>query len=130
INLYNKRLERLNSSTAVNSAAKKAKVEDDLEKLYKQLKELIDLVIRTTDDFYRTVVFSKAYNILVPANSSNSNSATRALTDAVMPIAIADALIFVIYFAVAFILSCIEEYAKVDHDKKKKKEKEPEAAAN
>ncbi|MBP0978251.1 MAG: lipopolysaccharide biosynthesis protein [Oscillospiraceae bacterium] len=130
INLYNKRIERLNSSTAVNSAAKKAKVEDDLEKLDKQLKELIDLVNRTTDDFYRTVVFSKAYNILVPANSSNSNSATRALTDAVMPIAIADAIIFVIYFAVAFVLSCIEEYAKEDHEKKNKKEKEPEAAAN
>ena len=46
-----------------------------------------------------------------------------------MPIVIADALIFVIYFAVAFILSCIEEYAK-SHNEKKEKEPENAAAAN
>lgn len=129
INLYNKRIERLNASTTVNSAAKKAKVEADLEKLYKQIVELTDLVNRTTDDFYRTVVFSKAYNILVPANSSYSNAAQHAIKDAIMPIVIADALIFVIYFAVAFILSCIEEYAK-SHNEKKENEPENAAAAN
>ncbi len=117
INLYNKRIERLNASTTVNSTSKKEKVEKDLAKLNEEIDELINLVNMTTDDFYKTVVFSKAYNILVPANSSFSNATKHALNDAVMPIAIADALLFVIYFAAAVILSCIEEYTKSHENK-------------
>ena len=128
INLYNKRIERLNASTTVNSAAKKAKVEEELEKLNSQIEKLIDLVNKTTDDYYETVVFSKAYNILVPANSSYENATRNALKDATMPIIIADAIIFVIYFAVAVILSCVEEYAKTHEEKKKKDEENAEPA--
>jgi len=125
IDRYKKRIERLNSSTSVSSSAKKERVESDLAKLNQEVEELITLVNKTTDDFYKTVVFSKAYNILVPANSSFSNATKHALNDAITPIAIADALIFVIYFAAAVILSCVEEYIK-NHSEE---EKEPQEAA-
>ena len=128
ISLYNKRIERLNSSTSVNSSAKKAKVEEDLEKLNSQIENLIDLVNKTTDDYYETVVFSKAYNILVPANSTYGSATRNAIKDAAMPIVIADAIIFVIYFAIAVILSCIEEYAKTHESENKKKEEEVASA--
>lgn len=45
-----------------------------------------------------------------------------------MPIVIADAIIFVIYFAIAVILSCIEEYAKTHESENKKKEEEVASA--
>lgn len=126
INMYNQRIERVKNSTAVNSQAKMAKVEEDLENLKKQIKDITELVNETTDDFYRTVIFSKAYNILVPANSSYSNATQSAIKDAVMPMAIADALIFVIYFAVSVILSCVEEYTRA-HSEEKEKKTEPAA---
>lgn len=127
ISLFNKRIERLNSSTSVNSSAKKARVEEDLKKLNDQVENLIDLVNNTTDDFYKTVVFSKAYNILVPANSSYGNATKHALNDALIPIVIADAIIFIFYFAVAVILSCVEEYNKA-HEEEENKKAEPAEA--
>ncbi|MCQ2465124.1 MAG: hypothetical protein MJ095_06035 [Oscillospiraceae bacterium] len=122
ISLYSKRIERLNSSTTVNSEAKKARVEEDLSKINDQIDKLYKLVNSTTDDFYKTVVFSEAYNILVPANSSYGNVTKHALNDAVMPIVIVDAILFVLYFAVAVVLSCVEEYTKT-HEEENIKEK-------
>lgn len=119
INRYNQRIERLSSSTSVNSSVKRAKVEEELSLLYKHTDELVDLVNRTTEDFYKTVVFSKSYNILVPANSSYSNTTKNVIKDALIPVVAADALIFLIYFAVSVILSCIEEYNKSREDEEK-----------
>lgn len=129
INLYNKRIERLTASTAINSATMKAKVEEDLSKLNSQVNILIDVVNRTADDYYKTVVFSKAYNILVPANASFGSVAKQAVSDSMMTIIILDALIFVIYFAAAVIVSCMQEYKKAhaaegtDADKEETEEK-------
>lgn len=112
INLYNKRIERLTASTMINSASKKAKVEEGLSVLNDKVNELIEAVNVTTDEFYRTVVYSKAYNILVPANASLGSVAMNAVKDSLLPVVILDALIFVIYFAAAVIISCMEEYRR------------------
>lgn len=113
ITLYNKRIERLNSSTQANSANKIAHVEEEFSKLNTQIENVIDLVHRTTDDYYRTVVFPKAYNVLVPANSSFVSTAKRALSDAMMPILIIDALVFVFYLGASTIFAVRDEYMRI-----------------
>ena len=67
-----------------------------------KVNELIEAVNVTTDEFYRTVVYSKAYNILVPANASLGSVAMNAVKDSLLPVVILDALIFVIYFMYFF----------------------------
>jgi hypothetical protein len=125
INLYNKRIERLTASTAINTATQKAKVEEDLDRINSQINVLIDVVSKTADEYYKTVVFSKAYNILVPANASFTSVAKQAVKDSILPVIIVDALVFVIYFAAAVIISCMQEYKKSCVTAKKEDE-EPE----
>lgn len=137
IDLYNKRLERLITTNKVNTPAMKAKVEENLEKLNNDINELVEKINATADEYYKTVVLSRAFNILVPANASFGSITKSAVKDSFMVVLILDAFIFVIYFGAAVVMSCVEEYKRAhgmvsvsksdeessDPEKEKEKEK-------
>ncbi|MGN0582198.1 MAG: hypothetical protein ACI4KB_05800 [Oscillospiraceae bacterium] len=138
IELYNKRVERINSSTQNDAAAKKAYVEEALAELNSKFNELIEAVNKTTDDYYRTVVFPKAYNVLEYANASFWSTIKHAFNDSKMSIFIIDACILVAYLLTAVIFSCVQEYRRLygtvqaadnssSKGKKSKKSKEKES---
>lgn len=128
VNLYNKRIERVNASTQTGSASQKEKAEKEIAELDSKIKLLIEDVSKTTDDFYRTVVFPKAYNVLTPASASTFGVFKHAVKESLFTVLIIDAVIFVIYFCAATILAvrrkCIKLYgssAKKETEKKSKK---------
>jgi len=137
INFYNKRIERLNASNQSNSAAKKAKVEEELSVLNDKMNEITDSVVKTTDDYYRSVVFRNAYNVLEPASASAFGVIKHAVKDSLADVITVDAVIFAVYLAVA--LACAVREAslisniggsvkstlkKASGEKKKKKSRE------
>ncbi len=111
INLYNTRLERLNGQT-VSTQQHYDKVEEDLDNFNKKVNTLIEDVKASADEYYDTVVFSKSYNILVPASSSSKGIIKNALVDSVMIVLIIDAVIFVIYLAFAVVMAITNEIKK------------------
>lgn len=112
INFYNDRLKALKSAPA-GSNAKKEKVEADLVLLNEKVNELIESVNKTADEYYSTVAFANAYNILVPASSL---SVVRTFADIVMDslliLFILEALIFVGYICFAFVKAIQDENKK------------------
>ncbi len=111
INLYNTRLERLNSE-AVGTKEQIETVEANLEKLNEKVNTLIEDVKTSADEFYETVVFSRSFNILVPASTSTVNVLKNSIKDSVLIVAIIDALIFIIYLTYSLILAITFEQKK------------------
>lgn len=120
IKMYQTRLERLNGP-AVGTPAQKERVEQDIKKLDSDIKELISKVQLTADEFYRTYVYSKAYNILVPASASTTNFIKSAIKDSILIVIAIDVVIFVGFFGYAVVNSCISEYNKKNGKKEKNK---------
>lgn len=110
INYYNSRITALNS-LPVGSQEKMDKVDGNLQKLNEKVNVLLDNVNKTADEYYENVSFSNAYNVLVPASSSNVNLITNALDSAKMILLIGNALIFVIYIFAA-VISSIKDGSK------------------
>lgn len=112
INYYTDRLKKL-SSNKTASQADIDRVEADLSSLNEKVAGLIDNVNRTANEYYNTVTFANAYNILVPASSS---SVVRTLSDVVkdslVPLLVVEALLVVAYICVAFITAIIDENKK------------------
>ncbi|WP_044974521.1 hypothetical protein [Ruminococcus sp. HUN007] len=121
INLYNKRIERLNASTQANSSAQKAKVEEEISKLNTMIDDITNDVVKTTDDYYRTVVFPKAYNILTYASSSTLGVIKHAVKDSFSTVFILCAVIFAVYIAAAVVLAVNKEMIKLYGSSSKKK---------
>lgn len=111
INYYNQRLEALKTKSAASND-KAERVEADLEKLNEKVNTLIESVNQTADEYYETVSFANAYNILVPATSSASNNVKNIIKEALMSIMIVEALLFVVYICVAFVMAIITESKK------------------
>lgn len=111
INFYNQRMTALKSNPA-GSQSKMEKVEADLAALDAKVASLIDSVNKTADEYYNTVSFANAYNILVPASSSTGGTIKSIIKNGMMPGIIAEALIFVAYVAVAFVTAVISENKK------------------
>ncbi len=111
INFYTSRRDALQNNKN-SSKANVEKVEADIAELSKKVKNLVDLTEKTASDYYENVQFANAYNILVPATRSESASLGQAASASTKTIVIVELLIFVIYFAVAFISSLISENSK------------------
>lgn len=111
IDLYNTRLERLNNQT-LSTQAQSDKVESDLQKLNDKVNNLIEQVKTSADEYYETVVFSRSYNILVPASASTKNVLKNAIMDSLLLVLIIDALIFVVYISYCVIITIINEINK------------------
>ena len=70
-------------------------------------------VSKTTDDYYRTVVFPKAYNILTYASSSTLGVMKHAVRDSFSTVFILCAIIFAVYIAAAVVLAVNKEFVKL-----------------
>ena len=123
INFYNKKIERLNASSQNNSAEKKAKVEEEIAKLNTLVNDLADDVSKTTDDYYRTVVFPKAYNILDEAHASGLDIIKHAVKDSFGTVFMICAFIFAVYVGAGSWLAVKAECAKLYGNGSKKNEK-------
>lgn len=112
IDFYNERLKALKSNPA-GSEAKQEKVEADLAKLNEKVNTLIDSVNKTSDEYYNTVTFANAYNILVPASvSSVTRTVGNVVKDSMMIILAIEAILAVAYICVAFVTAIIDENKK------------------
>ena len=102
IEFYKSRRDALKSNKNATEA-QITQVEADLASLSDKVRELVDLTEITADEYYEDVAFGNAYNILVPAVKSAGSSIGGVVKSSVLPILLVEALIFVIYIAVAFV---------------------------
>lgn len=112
---YNKERHEALKNNPVGSTAKTKRVEEELEALDKKVDNLVDLVNRTSDDYYRNVTFKNAYAVLVPATNTATDKMGHIIENAKQPLMILEAVGFIIFFAVAFVEALI-----TDNRKKKK----------
>lgn len=84
-------------------------VEKRFEKLYEKTKEIIDITTDTSDEYYENVVFANAFNILVPSSGEES---TVEMGNIVMPVLIAEAVVFVAVFVCAFVSAFVIDSKK------------------
>lgn len=112
IEFYKQRLATLKKSNSTASKSKSERIEKDLAKLKDKIDNLIDIVNRTADDYYRNVSLSDSYNILVPATSAVSTTIKSGIEKAIVPIIGIELVILMIYLAVAFVRALVEETRK------------------
>lgn len=111
INFYTERKDTLTKGTAGTEDQKKY-VDNMLDSLNTKVKNLVDLTRTTADEYYQNVEFANAYSILVPASSSGATTIKSVIKASMMPAIIAEAVLFVIYIAVAFISAIVDENRK------------------
>ncbi|MBQ8296334.1 MAG: lipopolysaccharide biosynthesis protein [Ruminococcus sp.] len=111
IAFYNERIKNLKAKPAANDANIE-RVEADLASLNEKINTLIEDINTTADEYYETVSFANAYNILVPASASALSSLKSSIKDSILPILVVEALLFVVYICFACVKSTIQENAK------------------
>ncbi len=134
ISYYKERQETLKSKSA-GSAAKTEEIEAALKSLSEKLNTLIDAVGDTSEDYYVNVTFKNAYNVLVPAADVSTNRMDRIKANLKTPLLILEAIVFVVFFAVAFIEAIVSDSKKKklaladgdDADKNDEEESEEES---
>lgn len=109
---YCKERQEALKNNPVGSTAKTEKVETSLADLNKKIELLVDLVNRTSDDYYRNVTFKNAYTVLVPATNTATDKMGHIVENAKQPLIILEALGFVVFFAVAFIEALVTDNKK------------------
>lgn len=117
IEYYNDRIEAIDKNGGLSTDENKEETEIRLASLNERINNLIDIVNETTDEYYETVTFANAFNILVPATGAEPTIVTK---DIMVPVLIGEALIMVIYFIFVFIKALVIDYkaskAKSEND--------------
>lgn len=116
IEYYKDRISAMNENSGTVKVDSE-EVEKELSSLYDKIKDLIDVTNKTADEYYETVTFANAYNILVPATGNAPQVTAGGLA---MPILIIEAVLFVVYLGVSFIRAIVLD----NRANKKKKESE------
>ena len=111
ISYYKERLTTLRKTT-VGSTDKVKKIEADLERVDKKVRDLVQTVNDTADDYYQHVSLANAYNILVPATSDVKTTVVSGISKAIIPAVGVEALLVVAFLTYAFIEAIKEENAK------------------
>ncbi len=111
INYYKERQQALKNGT-VGTKAQHEKIEADLAALNEKINNLVDLVYKTSEDYYKNVTFRNAYNILAPAANTASDQAARIVKNTIFPAIILEILAIVVYFAVAIIQALMSDNRK------------------
>lgn len=112
IEYYKQRLATLKKSKSSTGSGKAERIEKDLEKLKNKIDDLIDLVNRTADDYYRNVSLSDSYNILVPATTEVVTTIKNGISKAIVPAFGCEVLILMTYLAISFFQALGEETRK------------------
>lgn len=108
ISYYNDRLDALNNNK-VSKNIDIEYVEEQIDMVYEKIMNLIEITNDTSDEYYENVVFADAYNILVPATGEEPNIHMSSFG---MPLIIVEGIIFVVFIAIVFITSIVEDYYK------------------
>lgn len=112
INFYNTRIVALKSKPVGNSTEKE-KVEADLTRINEKVNDLIDKINLTADEYYNTVSFANAYNVLVPASTSSVvRTFGDIIKDSLIAIFVLEALLVVAYICVVLVTAMIDENKK------------------
>lgn len=111
IDYYKERVATLRKTT-VGSTDKVKKIEADLERVDKKIKELVQTVNDTADDYYQNVSLANAYNVLVPATADMGTTVKSGISKAIIPAFGLEALLFVSYMIVVLIEAISEETRK------------------
>lgn len=120
IGYYTSRKNALEKAPAGSQELAK-KVEEQLAKLDTKVKELVKLTQDTSDEYFKTVEFANAYNVLVPAVNSGTATVMTIAVNSFKPIVLAELLLFVMYVAIAFVNALREENSQNAKDKRAKK---------
>ena len=112
IAFYTERKTALENSNSTNDEARIAQLEEQFATLNTKVIELVASVNATANEYYETVAFANAYSILVPAVNSSTATFMSIVKSSLMSIIIAEALLFFIYLAVAFITAIVSENKK------------------
>lgn len=116
INMYTQRKEGLEKGNEGTEEMAKY-TEGELAKLNDKLNRLIDITRIASEQYYETEEFANAYSVLVPATNSATHTIKNVIFSSLMPGVIAEALLIVIYFAVAFVFAIkFENRKKVTAD--------------
>ena len=102
ITFYTQRLEALRKSSYSGSSYSQ-RAEEDLAKLETKVKNIVQLVKDTSDDYYENVSLSNAYNILVLATTDVVTSVKTGIKNVMLPVIGLEILLFMLYLAVSFI---------------------------
>ncbi len=100
IDYFNDRMKDLKANKGSMTTENKEYVESKLAIIDEKISELINVVNDTADEYYETVTFAHAYNILVPATGIEPTVVTK---DLLLPNLIAEAVIFLLYAGTAFV---------------------------
>lgn len=123
IEYFNRRITAMSQNKNQSSDANKKEAETRLANVNDKIKNLIDIVNRTADEYYATVTFAHAYNILVPATGNSPQVVTK---DIMVPVIISEAVLFIVYITIAFIISIVDENKLKKAQESEKKDKDEE----
>ena len=118
---YQKRLNMLKAQE-VGTNVQTERIEEELKALDTKVKELIDKINITANEYYETVYLANAYSILVPPSSSGMTVTTSIIKASIEPTIIVEALLFVLYFGYSFCYSLVQ----VNRERKNKSRREDE----
>ena len=102
IKFYESRRDALKNNKN-SSKANVEQVESDIAQLSEKVTRLVELTEQTANDYYENVQFAHAFNILIPATKSVGAGIKEAVMSSIKPLFIIEVLIFMLYFAIAFI---------------------------
>ena len=111
ISFYKERQEAL-MNKPVGTNVQTEKLEEELKTLDEKITELVDLVNKTSDDYYRNVTFKNAYNVLVPATNTTSDKVSHIIENAKNPLVLLEGAAFGVFFMYAFIEALIADSRK------------------
>lgn len=109
INAYNERLKALKSKSTASDAEKEC-ADQQLQELSDKINSTIELVNKTADDYFETVSYANAYNVLVPASGSTSSVISTAISAMMRPTLVAEALLFAAYLCFSVIRAFVLSY--------------------
>ncbi len=104
IEYYSGRVEALNKNNSSSTDENKKKTEERLADINEKVTNLIDIVNKTADEYYETVSFAHAYNILVPATGIEPTVVTK---DIMIPIIMLEAVLFIVYLVTVFVRAVV-----------------------
>lgn len=116
IDYYNGRIKALSENQNISTDENVKVTEERLADINSKINDLIETVNQTSDEYYETVTFDHAYNILVPAAGADPSSVSK---DIVIPVILSEALVFIAYFAFCIIKSITSSKENVSDDKEK-----------
>ena len=109
IKKYAQRKEALGKSNNTTTEAQIKDLDARLDSINNKVNDLVVKIKDTSDEYFKNVEFANAYSILVPATNSGEIGFMAAAKASKKKVIIYEALIFFVYFGIAFVTAIIDE---------------------